>query len=93
MTEGRVAVDGCDVSDVTLDSLRQQVGIVLQETPLFSGTIRENIAFDRPGAELNGRGPPQRQGLSAFFQSPISILYFPVFSLSWPRYPATTPSD
>jgi len=51
-TEGRVVIDGHDVRDVTLDSLRQQIGIVLQETTLFSGTIRENIAFGRPDASL-----------------------------------------
>jgi len=51
-TEGRVAIDGQDVRDVTLDSLRRQIGIVLQETMLFSGTIRENIAFGRPDAPL-----------------------------------------
>jgi ATP-binding cassette subfamily B protein len=38
---------------VTLDSLRSQIGIVLQETTLFSGTIRENIAFGRPNAPLD----------------------------------------
>ncbi len=53
VTEGRVTVDGCDVRDVTLDSLRQQVGIVLQETTLFSGTIRENIVFGRPDASMD----------------------------------------
>lgn len=47
---GRVTVDGYDVRDVTLDSLRSQVGIVLQETTLFSGTIRDNIAYGRPDA-------------------------------------------
>jgi ATP-binding cassette subfamily B multidrug efflux pump len=47
-----VMVGGYDVRDVTLDSLRQQIGIVLQETSLFSGTIRENIAFGRPDAPL-----------------------------------------
>jgi ATP-binding cassette subfamily B multidrug efflux pump len=52
VTEGRVMVGGYDVRDVTLDSLRQQIGIVLQETSLFSGTIRENIAFGRPDAPL-----------------------------------------
>ena len=52
VTEGRVTVDDHDVRDVALDSLRQQVGIVLQETTLFSGTIRENIAFGRPDAQL-----------------------------------------
>jgi ATP-binding cassette subfamily B multidrug efflux pump len=50
VTGGRVAVDGYDVCDVTLDSLRSQVGIVLQETTLFSGTVRDNIAYGRPDA-------------------------------------------
>jgi ATP-binding cassette, subfamily B, multidrug efflux pump len=50
VTAGRVMVDEYDVRDVTLVSLRSQIGIVLQETNLFSGTIRENIAYGRPGA-------------------------------------------
>jgi ATP-binding cassette subfamily B multidrug efflux pump len=50
VTDGRVAVDGYDVRDVTLDSLRRQISIVLQETTLFSGTIRENIVFGKPEA-------------------------------------------
>lgn len=50
VTEGRVLIDGHDVRDVTLDSLRSQIGIVLQETTLFSGTIRDNIAYGRPEA-------------------------------------------
>lgn len=50
VTEGRILIDGHDIRDVTLDSLREQIGIVLQETTLFSGTIRENIAFGRPDA-------------------------------------------
>jgi len=45
-----VLIDGYDVRDVTLDSLRSQIGIVLQDTTLFSGTIRENIAYGRPDA-------------------------------------------
>jgi ATP-binding cassette subfamily B protein len=49
-TDGRVLIDGHDVRDVTLESLRSQIGIVLQDTTLFSGTIRENIAFGRPAA-------------------------------------------
>ena len=49
---GAVLIDGYDVRDVTLDSLRSQIGIVLQETNLFSGTIRDNIAFGRPDATL-----------------------------------------
>jgi ATP-binding cassette, subfamily B, multidrug efflux pump len=50
VTSGRVLIDGHDVRDVTLDSLRSQIGIVLQETTLFSGTIRDNIAFGKPEA-------------------------------------------
>ena len=49
---GRVLVDGQDVRQVQLDSLRSQIGIVLQDTTLFSGTIRDNIAFGRPDASL-----------------------------------------
>jgi len=51
-TEGRVTIDGIDVKEVTLESLRRQIGIVLQETTLFTGTIRENIAFGRPEASM-----------------------------------------
>ncbi|MGM0401849.1 MAG: ABC transporter ATP-binding protein [Chloroflexota bacterium] len=50
--EGSVTIDGYDVRDVTLESLRAQIGIVLQETNLFEGTIRENIAFGRPDAPM-----------------------------------------
>jgi ATP-binding cassette subfamily B multidrug efflux pump len=50
VTGGRVTIDGYDVRDVTLASLRSQIGIVLQETTLFSGTIRDNIAYGRPDA-------------------------------------------
>jgi ATP-binding cassette subfamily B multidrug efflux pump len=49
-SEGAVMIDGVDIRDVTLDSLRSQIGIVLQETNLFSGSIRDNIAFGRPDA-------------------------------------------
>jgi ATP-binding cassette subfamily B protein len=51
-SEGRITIDGHDLRDVTLDSLRSQIGIVLQETTLFSGSIRENIAFGKPDATL-----------------------------------------
>jgi ATP-binding cassette, subfamily B, multidrug efflux pump len=49
-TEGAIKIDGYDVRDVKIDSLRSQIGIVLQETNLFSGTIRANIAFGRSDA-------------------------------------------
>ena len=50
VSAGRVLIDGHDVRDVTLESLRAQIGIVLQETTLFTGTIRDNIAYGRPEA-------------------------------------------
>jgi ATP-binding cassette subfamily B protein len=47
-TGGRITLDGHDLRDVTLSSLRDQIGIVLQETTLFAASIRENIAFGCP---------------------------------------------
>jgi ABC-type multidrug transport system fused ATPase/permease subunit len=49
-TSGQITVDGYDTRRVTLNSLRNQIGIVLQETTLFATSIRENIAFGRPDA-------------------------------------------
>jgi ABC-type multidrug transport system fused ATPase/permease subunit len=49
-TAGRVLLDGVDLSSVRLDSYRTRLGVVLQETFLFDGTIRENVAFSRPEA-------------------------------------------
>jgi ABC-type multidrug transport system fused ATPase/permease subunit len=49
-TKGTVLVDGIDLSTVRLDSYRTQLGVVLQESFLFDGTIRENVAFSRPDA-------------------------------------------
>jgi ABC-type multidrug transport system fused ATPase/permease subunit len=49
-SSGRVLVDGVDLSTVKLSSYRTQLGVVLQETFLFDGTIRENVAYGRPGA-------------------------------------------
>ena len=52
-TEGSITIDGYDLRDVKLDSLRSQIGIVLQETTLFAGTIRENIAFGKTDASFD----------------------------------------
>jgi ABC-type multidrug transport system fused ATPase/permease subunit len=49
-SSGRLLVDGVDLSTVKLDSYRTQLGVVLQDTFLFDGTIRENVAFARPDA-------------------------------------------
>jgi subfamily B ATP-binding cassette protein MsbA len=48
--QGRILVDGTDVRDVKLRSLRNQIGVVAQETLLFSGTVRENLHYGKPGA-------------------------------------------
>jgi ATP-binding cassette subfamily B protein len=50
VSAGKVLIDGHNIRDVQLESLRRQIGIVLQETNLFTGTIRDNIAFGRPEA-------------------------------------------
>jgi ATP-binding cassette subfamily B multidrug efflux pump len=52
VTDGTVRVDGHDVRDATLSSLRSQIGVVMQDSVLFSGTIRENIAYGRADASL-----------------------------------------
>lgn len=53
VTSGSIRIDGHDVRDFTLSSLRSRIGIVFQETTLFSGTIRENIAYAKPDADLD----------------------------------------
>ena len=47
VAEGSVAIDGHDVRDVSLESLRRQMGVMLQDTFIFSGTVRENIRYGR----------------------------------------------
>ena len=49
-SKGRILVDGTDLSTVRLDSFRTRLGVVLQESFLFDGTIRDNVAFSRPDA-------------------------------------------
>ena len=49
--QGRITIDGTDVRDMTLTSLRRQIGIVQQDVFLFAGTIRENIAYGRLDAD------------------------------------------
>lgn len=50
VTSGRITLDGHDIRDLTLQSLRSQISIVLQDVFLFHGTVRDNILFGRPGA-------------------------------------------
>ncbi len=51
--QGRIQIDGVDVRDWDPESLRKNIGVVLQQTTLFSGTISENIAYGRPDATLD----------------------------------------
>lgn len=51
-TEGRILIDGQDIREVTLKSLRSTVGVVQQDVYLFSGTVFENIEYGRPGASM-----------------------------------------
>ena len=52
VTGGRVTIDGKDVRNLTLESLRNQIGLVQQDVYLFCGTIKENIAYGKPGASM-----------------------------------------
>ena len=50
VTAGRITIDGQDIRDITLKSLRSSIGMVQQEVYMFSGTVAENIAYGKPGA-------------------------------------------
>ena len=50
VTEGEILIDGQNINEVTQSSLRHNIGVVFQEPALFSGTVRENIAYSRPSA-------------------------------------------
>lgn len=50
LTDGSIKIDGIDIRDVTLKSLRENIGIVQQDVYLFAGTVRENIEYGKPGA-------------------------------------------
>lgn len=52
VTGGRITIDGKDVRTLSLKSLRSQIGMVQQDVYLFSGTIKDNIAYGKPGAEM-----------------------------------------
>jgi subfamily B ATP-binding cassette protein MsbA len=51
--KGRILIDGVDIKEVTLKSLRQQIGMVTQETILFNDTVKANIAYGRPQASID----------------------------------------
>ena len=53
VSSGRITIDGKDIRDLTLESLRNQIGIVQQDVYLFCGTIKENIAYGKPNASMD----------------------------------------
>ena len=69
-TQGRVYIDGQDISTVTLASLRSNVGVMTQDSFLFSGTIRENLLYGKPSAtETEMRSACTKLGLDDFITS------------------------
>ena len=52
VTAGSVTIDGKDVRNITLESLRKAIGIVQQDVYMFAGTIRDNIAYGKPDATM-----------------------------------------
>jgi len=71
VTSGRLIVDGRDVRDVTLASLRSQIGIVTQETVLFNDTLRNNIAYGQPGVSQKQVEAAARAALAHEFISDL----------------------
>ena len=65
VTGGRILLDGIDVRDVSLASLRGQIGIVAQETMLFNDTVRNNIAYGQPHVSQAGGGARGQGGAGA----------------------------
>lgn len=68
-SEGAVYIDGKNVAEVTLSSLRNQIGVVMQDVYMFSGRIRDNIEYGRPGASLEEiKEAARRAGASEFIE-------------------------
>lgn len=66
-TAGRILIDGCDLRDVTIASLRKQIGKVTQETILFNDTVRNNIAYGQPDVPLSRVQDAARMALAHDF--------------------------
>jgi ATP-binding cassette, subfamily B, bacterial MsbA len=75
VTSGRLLIDSCDVRDVTLSSLRSQIGIVTQETVLFNDTLRNNIAYGQPGISQKQVEAAARAALAHEFISDLPERY------------------
>ena len=75
VSQGRLLIDGHDVRDVTLASLREQVGIVTQETVLFNDTVRNNIAYGQPHVTLKAVEAAARAALAHDFINALPAGY------------------
>src|SRR3954464_6049117 len=75
VTSGRIAIDGHDVRDVTLSSLRAQIGVVTQETVLFNDTLRNNIAYGQPSVSQGEVEAAARAALAHDFISKLPAGY------------------
>lgn len=75
VTAGRIVVDGRDIRDVTLSSLRAQIGIVTQETVLFNDTVRNNIAYGQPHVPMKEVEAAARAALAHDFISAMPAGY------------------
>jgi subfamily B ATP-binding cassette protein MsbA len=75
VTSGRLLVDGRDVREVTLSSLRGQIGIVTQETVLFNDTVRNNIAYGQPAVAQNQVEAAAKAALAHDFITELSEGY------------------
>ncbi|HZN66768.1 MAG TPA: ABC transporter ATP-binding protein [Tepidisphaeraceae bacterium] len=83
--KGRVLVDGIDVRDVTLRSLRDQISIVTQDSVIFPGTIAENIAYGHPLAGLLGTDAPGAKALMADVEAAAKRAFAHDFILDKPQ--------
>ena len=75
VTEGRIKIDGQDIKNVTLRSLREQIGFVQQDVYLFSGTVFENIEYGRPGATRDEVVAAAKQAGAHNFITELSMGY------------------
>lgn len=71
VTAGRITIDGVDIRDITLESLRRQIAVVAQETYLFNDTVRANIAYGRPDASIEDVEKAARQAFAHDFISQL----------------------
>ncbi|MBQ7793464.1 MAG: ABC transporter ATP-binding protein [Clostridia bacterium] len=69
VTDGEILIDGININNMTMHSLRNQIGVVMQDVYMFSGRVRDNIEYGRPGASLDEiKEAAQRAGAAEFIE-------------------------